>query len=53
MRWLHDNWKNGGGQLTRQTAMMLGEQQLKEAMALTAGMVACVDDAVGAIVAIA
>ena len=51
MRWLHDNWKSGGGQLTRQTAMMLGEQQLKEAMALTAGMVACVDDAVGAIMA--
>ena len=29
--------------------MMLGEQQLKEAMALTAGMMAFIDDAVGAI----
>ena len=47
MRWLHDNWKNGGGQTTPQTAMMLDEQQLKEAMALTAGMMAFVDDAVG------
>ena len=51
MRWLYDNWKGGGGQVTPQTAMMLDEQQLKEAMALTAGMMACIDDAVGDIVA--
>ncbi len=50
MRWLHDNWKNGGGQTTAQTAMMLDDQQLKEAMALTAGMIAFVDDAIGDIV---
>ena len=47
MRWLHDNWINGGGQMTPQTAMMLGEQQLKKAMALTADMMAFIDDAVG------
>ncbi len=51
LAWLYDNWKNGGGQTTPQTAMMLGEQQIKEAMALTAGMMACVDDAVGDILA--
>lgn len=49
MRWLRKSWEGGGKQLTPQTAMMLGEQQLKEAMALTAGMMAFVDDAVGAI----
>jgi len=51
MRWLHDNWKGTGGQTTPQTAMMLDEQQLKEAMALTAGMMAFVDDAVGDVMA--
>ncbi len=51
MRWLRENWENGGGQTTPQTAMMLDEQQIKEAMALTAGMMACVDDAVGDIMA--
>jgi len=50
MKWLHDQWKNGGVQLTPQTAMMLDEQQIKEAMALTAGMMAFVDDAVGDII---
>lgn len=51
MQWLHDNWKDEGGQTTPQTAMMLDERQIKEAMALTAGMMACVDDAVGDILA--
>ena len=51
LRWLHDNWKNSGGQSTPQTAMMLDDRQIKEAMALTAGMISCVDDAVGAILA--
>ncbi len=47
LQWLRQNWENGGGQTTPQTAMMLDEQQLKEAMALTAGMMAFIDDAVG------
>ena len=50
MRWLHENWKSASGQATPQTAMMLGEQQIKEAMALTAGMMAMIDDAVGDII---
>jgi len=51
MRWLHENWKGDSGQMTPQTAMMLDDQQLKEAMALTAGMTSFVDDAVGDIMA--
>ncbi len=51
MQWLHDNWKTGGGQATPQTATMLETQQIKEAMALTAGMIAFIDDAVGDIMA--
>ncbi|MGR3502394.1 sulfatase family protein [Pseudaestuariivita sp.] len=51
MRWLHDSWQSGGGQTTPQTAMMLGEKQIREAMALTAGMISCIDDAVGEILA--
>ncbi|MFK7835963.1 MAG: sulfatase [Sulfitobacter sp.] len=47
LKWLHDNWKGDGGQSTPQTAMMLDTQQIKEAMALSAGMMAFVDDAVG------
>ena len=33
MQWLHKNWKGDGGQTTPQTAMMLDDQQIKEAMA--------------------
>ena len=50
MQWLHDNWQSGGGQMTPQTAMMLNDQQLREAMALTAGMISFIDDSVGALV---
>lgn len=49
MRWMNANLEKGGGQATPQTAQMLTDQHLKEAMALTAGMMACVDDAVGQI----
>ncbi len=49
LQWLHGNWKGGGEQMTPQTAMMLDDQQIKEAMALSAGMMACIDDAVGAV----
>ncbi len=50
MQWLHGNWKNGGAQMTPQTAMMLDPAELRQAMALTAGMISCIDDAVGTIV---
>ena len=47
MQFLHDNWKNKGKQASPQTAMMTDNQSLKEAMALTAGMITMVDDAIG------
>ena len=47
MQFLYQNWKNKGEQMTAQTAMMLDNQQVKEVMALSAGMVAFIDDAVG------
>lgn len=47
MTFLHNSWKGEGEQMTPQTAMMLDEPQLKEAMALSAGMMAFVDDAIG------
>lgn len=51
MQWMQQNWQDGKGQFSPQTAMVLGDQELREAMALTAGMVSCVDDAVGHIMA--
>lgn len=47
MQWMHDNWRSGGGQFSPQTATMIDDQQVREAKALTAGMIACVDDAIG------
>ncbi|MFY0612720.1 MAG: sulfatase-like hydrolase/transferase [Hyphomicrobiaceae bacterium] len=47
MQWMHQNWRDGKGQRSPQTAMVLGDQEVREAMALTAGMIACVDDAIG------
>jgi len=49
MRALEEQWKSDASAPTPQTARMLDEQALKEAMALTAGMMAFVDDAVGEI----
>ncbi len=47
MTWLRGNWKSGAGQMSPQTATMIDDQQAREAMALTAGMISFVDDAVG------
>lgn len=49
MRWLHDQWQQGTPQVTRETATMAGDEELRQAMALTAGMIGFVDDAVGAV----
>ncbi len=51
MRFIREGWESGAGQFSPQTATMASEQQLKEAMALTAGMMAMIDDAVGDIMA--
>lgn len=47
MKFLKKQWEADGEQLTPQTVRMYDDQQLREAMALTAGMMAFVDDAVG------
>ena len=47
MQWLHKNWRGGGGQKLPQTAKMIDDRQLQEAMELTNDIIACIDDAVG------
>jgi len=49
MKWLYENWKNDTGQFSPQTAMMLDDEKIKQAMALTGGMISMVDDAIGEI----
>ncbi|MEM6729793.1 MAG: sulfatase-like hydrolase/transferase, partial [Pseudomonadota bacterium] len=49
LRWLEA--ARGAGQMTEQTAIYLEDQQLKGAMALTAGMITMIDDQVGRLVA--
>lgn len=51
MLWMDRNWRDGGSSRTETTARRLGEQQLREAMALTAGMITMIDDEVGRLVA--
>ena len=46
----HATFIDGGGQKTPQTAFMANERQQKEIMALTAGMLTMIDDAVGELV---
>ena len=52
MKWLYDNWKNDSGQFSPQTAMMLDNEKIKQAMALTGGMISMVDDAIGDIMSV-
>jgi len=47
MRWLHERWKSGNRVSVSQEAFMADEQELKEAMALSCGMITMIDDAVG------
>lgn len=49
MQWMHQNWKGNAGQFSPQTAMMLDDEKIKQAMALTGGMISMVDDAIGEI----
>jgi len=51
MQWMAEQHEKGGAALTRQTARRVDEQGLKQAMALTAGMITMIDDQVGRIVA--
>lgn len=47
LKWLHERWMNGVGAESRNEAQMIDAGLIREAMALTAGMTAMVDDAVG------
>ena len=51
MQFVHDAWQSGAKQFSPQTATMASKRQLQEAMALSAGMLAMIDDAVGEIIA--
>ena len=51
MRWMEEQFRNGVGTLTTTTARRESDQHLREAMALTAGMITMVDDQVGRLVA--
>lgn len=51
LRWLLEDWKAGNASHSPETAAYHEAQHIKEAMALSAGMMACVDDAVGEIMA--
>jgi arylsulfatase A-like enzyme len=47
MRWLQAQWQTDGGQMTPETATMANDEELRQVMALTAGMISFIDDAVG------
>ena len=49
MRWLHKRWQDGKRFAEGQEAFMASEQEIKQAMALTCGMITMVDDAIGAV----
>ena len=51
MRFLHEQWKAGKRFDQAQEAFMADDREIREAMALTCGMIAMIDDAIGAIVA--
>ncbi len=50
MQFLYDEWKAGARADQTQEAFMASEREIREAMALSCGMIAMIDDAVGAIV---
>ncbi len=51
MQWLHQRWQDGKRVAGGQEAFMASEQELKEAMALSCGMITMIDDAIGDIMA--
>ena len=51
MRWLHERWTKGERVAGGQEAFMASEKELKEAMALSCGMITMIDDAIGDIMA--
>jgi len=51
MRWLHERWTKGERAAGGQEAFMASQKELKEAMALSCGMITMIDDAIGDIMA--
>jgi arylsulfatase A-like enzyme len=51
MRWLHERWKDGKRVAGAQEAFMADEGEIREAMALSCGMISMVDDAIGGVLA--
>lgn len=51
LRYLREKWERGEGEDISQAAFYTDEQSVREAMALTAGMMAMIDDAVGDVLA--
>jgi arylsulfatase A-like enzyme len=51
MRWLHERWTSGARVASGQEAFMASDQELKEAMALSCGMITMIDDAIGEVMA--
>ena len=47
MQLLQEQYQTGVAQLTPQMMMVQGDREIREARALTAGMISCVDDAIG------
>ena len=50
MQWMDDQWRQGKIPSVKTTARRVGDQELREAMALTAGMITMVDDEVGRLI---
>ena len=50
LRWMHEQWQAGAKALSKTTARKVDEQHLREAMALTAGMITMIDDEVGRLI---
>ncbi|MEM6988058.1 MAG: sulfatase-like hydrolase/transferase [Pseudomonadota bacterium] len=51
MQWLENAYRFGGEQVTAQTAMRVSDQDIREVRALTAGMIGCIDDNLGRVMA--
>ncbi len=50
MQFLRDAWKNGETAGLATSALMVSDREVQEAKALTAGMIAMIDDAVGSVI---
>ena len=52
LRWMHEQWQEGAKARSKTTARRVDEQHLREAMALTAGMITMIDDEIGRLIGV-